>query len=95
METSELVRIVRDVSGSNRPEILSSQQTTQEVEDRIDDNGERKKRFLTKFSSVVTTTSTITSYSFATTTITKSLSLLAVADIGKLTCLPSNYSVCS
>ena len=88
-----MVRGARDV-GSNRPEILSSQQTAQEIEDRIDDNGERQKRFLTKFSSVVTTTSTITSYSFATTTITKSLALGAAAG-GFLTCLPSYYSVCS
>ena len=85
MEASEIVRSVREVG---HPEILSSQQTPREVED----NGERQKRFLTKFSSVVTTTSTITSYSFATTTITKSLALAANA---ALTCLPAYYSVCS
>ena len=86
-----MIRSVRDL-GSNHPEILSSQHTAQEVEDRSENELLREKRFLTKFSSVVTTTSTITSYSFTTTTITKSVSLGAA---NVLTCLPSYYSVCS
>ena len=91
-------RNVRDFGTNHQPEILSSKQTPQEVEDRTVDYGERQKRFLTKFSSVVMTTSTITSYSFATTTITKSLNLIPVPvapAVGLLTCLPSYYSVCS
>jgi len=67
-----------------QPEIASSQETSVEEQS----SGHRGKRAV-----IVTITSTITAYSFSTTSVTKAFTLVATA-AQSLSCLPVGYTVC-
>ena len=69
----------------DQPEIASSQEFP--VEEKSIENNRQKRADVI----VTTVTSTITSYSFSTTVVAKTFSLVAA---GVLTCLPPGYSVC-
>jgi hypothetical protein len=75
---------LRNKRSDVQPEIASSQEMF--IEENTSDH--RQKRAV-----VVTVTSTITAYSFSTTTVIKSFTLISpVAQ--SLACLPAGYTVC-
>ena len=83
MEKSALPSL-RDGRSENQPEIVSSFDTSIS-EEKSSDNDRHKRN------AVVSVTSTVTNYSFATTTVTKSFTLAAK---NGLSCLPASYTVC-
>lgn len=82
LEATAAPLLLRDRRGAEdeQPEIVSSQEEKS--------SGHRQKRAV-----IVTITSTITAYSFSTTSVTKSFTLVETA-AQSLSCLPSGYTVC-
>ena len=75
----------RSAELNEEPEIASSQEMSEVKENT---SSHRQKRAV-----IVTITSTITAYSFSTTSVTKAFTLVGTAATS-LSCLPSGYTVC-
>ena len=82
----------------DEPEIISSKELPEENKKTIANNRQKRQVVLSRLSRlrstevvITTATSTITSYSLATTTVTQRFTL--VAD-GVLTCVPAGYTIC-
>jgi len=71
-------------------ELLASSKDELIIDDE-DENGHRDKR---SFFNNYATTTTLTSYSFFSTSVTKTVRLLTAATTSALTCLPAGFTFC-
>ena len=71
-------------------ELLTSSKDELIIEDVNDENGRVKRWFGYKY----VATTTLTTYTFFSTTVTKTVVLLTAATTSALTCLPYGFTVC-